>query len=107
MIDRTDSGGWTYGLCPKCGKPYVYTGDVPPGGFIKGSEPYCTCNENKYNLNEDLENLYVFNNLGWVCPKCGKVFSPDIYECKYCNSLKITTNLSSTDTLTFDEKDDI
>lgn len=29
-------------ICPKCGKPYYYVGDVPEGGFSKGLEPFCT-----------------------------------------------------------------
>lgn len=23
---------------------------------------------------------------GWICPKCGKVFSPNTSECIYCNN---------------------
>lgn len=26
------------------------------------------------------------NNLGWTCPNCGKVFSPTVTECPYCNN---------------------
>jgi len=22
---------------------------------------------------------------GWICPRCGKIFSPDILECLECN----------------------
>ena len=22
---------------------------------------------------------------GWVCPKCGKVYAPDVKECEHCN----------------------
>lgn len=25
---------------------------------------------------------------GWVCPKCGSVYSPYALECSYCNSFK-------------------
>ena len=28
---------------------------------------------------------------GWVCPKCGRSYSPDTLECQYCNTnIKIT-----------------
>jgi hypothetical protein len=102
MFDKIDSSGWTYnGRCPKCGKPYIYVGDVPPEGFINGQEPYCTCNENKFY--GDLSNTFHFNNQGWTCPKCGKVFSPSIIECIYCNSVSVSWSTTSTATL---EKDD-
>lgn len=25
-------------------------------------------------------------NYGWICPKCGKIFSPTTIECPYCNA---------------------
>lgn len=31
--------------CFICQKPYLYVGDVPEGGWVKGAEPYCTCRE--------------------------------------------------------------
>jgi ssDNA-binding Zn-finger/Zn-ribbon topoisomerase 1 len=54
------------GLCEKCGKPFIYIGDTPYGGFIKGTEPYCTCGVKK-----QMASMY-----GWICPKCGAGLSP-------------------------------
>lgn len=31
------------------------------------------------------EDTWVDINLGWVCPKCGKVYAPSVQECKSCN----------------------
>jgi len=91
-----ENKGWTYndGRCEKCGKPFVYVGDVPLGGFTKGLEPYCTCNQNAISINSDF--LSLFNNQGWTCPKCGKVFSPSIIECIYCNRITVTTTKTDT-----------
>ncbi len=25
------------------------------------------------------------SNKGWECPKCGKIYSPSIFECEGCN----------------------
>ena len=62
------SGGYKSGngRCEKCGKPFVYVGDVPDGGFMEGLEPYCTCNVKKQTAG-----MY-----GWICPKCGAGLSP-------------------------------
>lgn len=32
---------------------------------------------------------------GWVCPKCGKVYAPDVKECFTCNYLANITASSS------------
>lgn len=37
----------------------------------------------------------MFGQQGWVCPKCGKVFSPFTSECLYCNKEKIRTNTTT------------
>ena len=70
------SGGYNYGngRCDKCGKPFVYVGDIPYGGFIEGLEPYCTCN-----LKKQTAGMY-----GWICPKCGAGLSPFTTICP-CN----------------------
>lgn len=62
------------GRCEKCGKPFLYVGDVPPGGFLDGSEPYCTCNSKKQTT----------GMLGWICPKCGAGISPFTNICPCC-----------------------
>ena len=107
MIYRSESATWaTNGSCNKCGKPYIYIGNIPYTGFIKGLEPYCTCNENNYNMNKDSSNIFTSGNQGWVCPKCNRVLSPSVFECAYCNNTNITSNWSSTDTVTLGEDND-
>ena len=46
-VSTSDGFNSGNGRCDKCGKLFVYVGDVPDGGFIEGSEPYCTCNVKK------------------------------------------------------------
>ena len=31
-------------------------------------------------------------NVGWICPKCGSVYGPNIQECCKCNRSNITNN---------------
>ena len=59
-------------ICHKCGKPFVYVGDVPKGGFPPGQEPWCTC----YNVN--------IPNYGWICPICGSSVNPQETVCPNC-----------------------
>lgn len=63
-------------ICPKCGKPYMYIGD--PVDNLE--DLICTCGRKKNNDNEQ-----YFYQIGWICPKCGRVFSPSTTECPYCN----------------------
>lgn len=39
-----------------------------------------------------MENIEIFGQQGWICPKCGRVFSPFITMCPYCKK-EDTTNL--------------
>ena len=39
---------------------------------------------------------------GWICPKCGRVFSPFERECPYCGPATIWTTTSMPITFTFD-----
>ena len=38
----------------------------------------------------------IFGQQGWICPKCGRVYSPFTQMCLYCKPYNITTisNLS-------------
>ena len=38
---------------------------------------------NAFGVKEGEEESYLRS--GWICPKCGRVFSPDTFECWYCN----------------------
>lgn len=40
------------------------------------------------------------NNYGWICPKCGTVYSPTTIECYKCGP--VNTTLTSTDVATKD-----
>ena len=39
-----------------------------------------------------MENIGIFGQQGWICPKCGRVFSPFTIMCPYCKK-EDTTNL--------------
>ena len=78
-MDKINS--WTgTNRCPKCGKPYCYMGDIPEGGFPKGQEPYCTCNQ---------EVIPIFHQYGWVCPVCSRVNAPDVKSCPCSDGTQI------------------
>ena len=37
-----------------------------------------------------MENIQMFGQYGWICPKCGRVFSPFTTMCPYCKKEDIT-----------------
>ncbi len=61
--------------CSKCGKPFIYVGDIPPMGFTIGLEPYCTCN-----IKPNPTPMH-----GWICSKCGASLSPFTAICPCSN----------------------
>lgn len=49
----------------------------------------------------------MFGQQGWICPKCGRVYSPFTQMCLYCkpNNTKPVSNLGSlSNTTTIEEK---
>lgn len=40
-------------------------------------------------------NLATFGPHGWICPKCGRCFSPSTPECPYCGDVNIVTTVET------------
>ena len=59
MINYQGTGS---AYCDKCGKPFIYVGDVPLEGFPKGHAPWCECGT------WDLNPAQYWKH----CPHCGK-----------------------------------
>lgn len=73
-------------LCKLCGRPFIYVGDVPPGGFTKGFEPYCTCHDKSEFVSQPVT--------GWKCPVCGAGVSPFTNVCP-CQQQPMTITCDS------------
>lgn len=41
---------------------------------------------------------FKFANYGWICPKCGRVFSPFTMMCPYCNNGDNVVTYTTTNT---------
>lgn len=95
--------------CNACGKEFSYTyittkdvshlclncGALMSYDYIHGTW-YCTScgrmekdNIGMSNKTEETKGQHIAESpiYGWVCPKCGKVYSPDVQECFTCNYL--------------------
>ena len=49
-----------------------------------------------------MENNFIYEDMnnhnireGWVCPKCGRVVSPDFKICPYCSTIHTSEGLES------------
>lgn len=37
----------------------------------------------------------IFGQQGWICPKCGRVYSPFTQMCLYCSNQQTSTSLNT------------
>lgn len=43
---------------------------------------------------------------GWICPRCGRVYGPNFFECSYCNNQITEVSTTSKDSSGYVVKDD-
>ena len=71
--------------CMVCGKELIGTSnnDLCMGCYKKQqNEDYCRT-----------EKLYT----GWICPKCGSVWAPQVEGCDYCNGPQLNPEIQTID----------
>ena len=51
--------------------------------------PQCTCP--KETVSEDVPQVTHTFSEGWACPKCGRVWAPDVKGCEVCNDLALAS----------------
>ena len=78
----------------------LYTGDTPdwhysPSTIQPNPEGPYTIPNQPISETPNREGLFY----GWVCPKCGYVFSPNTSECPYCNGHTNTITYSTLATI--------
>lgn len=90
---KTYTSGTTGTVCPNCGKPYWYIGDV----FGDVTSLICQCRTTSP-LNPYCRPNYPLVNTplqGWECPKCKRIYSPSVTECWKCNDAMFFTASAS------------
>lgn len=74
--------------CHNCRHAWFARGDeAGTAGPIQYSRPSATAPS--YSITTPMPAEYP--KYGWVCPKCGKVYAPDVKECLNCNYFAHTT----------------
>ena len=73
--------------CHNCRHAWFARGDeVSTTGPLQFSRPSATAPS--YSITTPMPaEIRVSGTLkyGWVCPKCGRVYAPDVKECEHCN----------------------
>lgn len=83
--------------CHNCRHAWFARGDeAGTTGPIQHSQPSVTAPSysvtSLYNGGtECVMDNYSVSLTGWMCPKCGRVYSPATTECEHCNNAKIST----------------
>ena len=84
--------------CRSCHHAWFARGDeVGTTGLIQYSRPSATVPSYSITTPYNVRTEPVEAELpryGWVCPKCGKVYSPDVNECFACNYGLANTKVS-------------
>lgn len=53
------------------------------------------CHQYTDEITDEALNM-IFAQRGWVCPKCGRIYSPSTPECFYCNNQNARSGATTT-----------
>ena len=48
----------------------------------------------------------LWGQQGWICPRCGRVYGPNFFECTHCNNQMTEASTTSKDSTGYVVKDD-
>lgn len=74
--DNTNEWTIVQMICPKCHKPYG--GLMPNDHDSTAVLEFCNCPPEPIHISSPF-------GYGWICPKCGAVYSPTMTECSRCS----------------------